>query len=162
MSLEHGWWPIFASWQCSHSPLLNEPHLSPPLLSAVWKIGSDCCYDSTKQACFYDELGQNGDTFHLNFFPHCVCGECFFAGVTKELLEGESCCYVTLYCLIHPAFCPRSLLAVTTAVKRLGIVEPHCTLQGSSSLTPDRSSPVFFFLHSSLWAGQLRPKNWRQ
>lgn len=103
------------------------------------------------------------DTFHFKIFlpvgMRWMFFLFFFAWMTKQLLEeGESCCCVTLCCLIS-LFFHIHFMAVTTAVEGLSIVEPHCIMQGGSSLT---LQSFHFFSNSFLWAGQWRPKSCRQ
>lgn len=138
MALKHRQWSNFASWQCSHSPLLDQLHLSPTLLSAVQKMGCDCCCSFSKQkwACFYYELGWNGIHFIFTFFSQWVCRNVFFFHLTDNaLVWGRRRLLLRYPLLFDFPFFHVHFMAVTTAVKGLSIVKPNSTLQGGSSLT---------------------------
>lgn len=138
--------------------LLNQPHLSPPLLSVVWKLGSNCCcsFSKTNWACLHSKSGQ-WDSFRVFFLLfQLVCSKCF---LHKQLFTKEGgCCYVTLR-LIMPLFscsfygCHNSCWGV----EHPGA--PPYTAQGLQFDTPSFNYflPPFFSL-----AGQLRPKSWRR
>lgn len=65
---------------CMRPFLLNQPHLSPPLLSVVWKLGSNCCCSFSKwdRACLHYKSGQwDSFRFCLFLFFQLVCSKYF-------------------------------------------------------------------------------------
>lgn len=126
---------------CALIPL-NKPHLSPPLLYAVRKMGTDCCcsFSEQKWSCFYHELGRNGMHFIFYiFFPVGMQEVGFFFVFVflsdKEVVRGRRRLLLRYPLLFNFPFFHVHFMAVTTAVEGLNVVEPHCTLQGGSSLT---------------------------
>ena len=127
----------------------NQTHLFPPPLSAVWKMGSDCCCGFSKQkwTCFYYKLGQSGIHFISKFLSQWVCEDFFFCVSDNAIGRGGRRLLLCYPLLLNIPFIHVHFMAVTTAVEGLSIVEPHCTLQGGSSLAC-QSFDIFFILFS--------------
>lgn len=86
-------------WDTGGDQILLRPNLSPPLLSAVWKMASNCCCTSqSRNGPVCVELGQNGIHFlFFSFFLSWYAESVFSSLVTMQLLEQEeSCCWDTL------------------------------------------------------------------
>lgn len=166
MSLERRRWPNFASWLCSHSPQ-QAPFIPSPAL---------CCAENghrlllqllrAEMVLFLSRVRSEWDAFHfLHFFPSGYAGSgVFFVFVflsDKEVVRGRRRLLLRYPLLFNFPFFHVHFMAVTTAVEGLNVVEPHCTLQGGSSLTL-QSFHFFSPPYSCLWAGQRRPESLRQ